>query len=138
MLGNQTTTSLPLFFSTLSLPSPEVIISPDGSTTAGDVYTLTCSARVVENLFVEPNIQWLYTNGAIVGGTNVTIGTTRMTGDVFTRNLIFCPLHTSHGRQYTCRTSINISAISLSGISSESSINITVQSKSTVLSTSQV
>ena len=126
------------FFSTLALPPPEVVIRPDGSTTAGDVYTLTCNATVVENLFVEPDIQWLYTNDTTVGGTNITIGTTRMTGNVFTRNLTFCPLHTSHGRQYTCRTSINVSAISLSGISSESSINVTVRSKNTVLSSSQL
>ena len=123
---------LPIYlslFSTLALPQPEVIIIPDGSTTAGDVYTLSCSATVVENLAVEPDIQWLYTNGTTVGGTDITVGAVRMTGNVFTQNLTFSPLHTSHGGRYICRASVNISAISLPVISSQSSLNVTVQSK---------
>ena len=110
-----------------ALPQPEVTITPNGSTTAGDVYTLTCNATVVENLAVEPDIQWLYTNGTTVGGTNITVGAVRMMGNRFTRNLTFFPLHTSHGRQYMCRTSVHIQAIFLSGINSESTID--VQSK---------
>jgi len=116
-------------FTTLALPPPEVIISSDGSTTAGDVYTLTCNATVVENLAVRPDIQWLYTNGTIVGGTNITVGTMMMLGNVFSQNLTFSPLRTSHGGQYICRASVDIPVISLSGISSESSMDIIVQSK---------
>ena len=115
-------------FTTLALPPPEVIISPDGSTTAGDVYTLTCNATVVENLAIKPNIQWLYTNGTIVGGTNITMCTMMMLGNVFTQNLTFSPLRTSHGGQYICRASVDIPVISLSGINSESSMNINIQS----------
>ena len=114
-------------FSTLALPTHEVVIIPDGSTTAGDVYTLTCNTTVVDNLAVEPDIQWLYTNGTTVGGTNITVGAVRMMGNRFTRNLTFFPLRTSHGGQYICRTSVDIQAISLSSINSESTIN--VQSK---------
>ena len=114
------------YFSTLALPPPEVTISPDGSTTAGDVYTLTCNATVVENLAVEPDIEWLYSNGTIV---DITVGTIMMTSNVFTRNLTFNPLRTSDGGQYICNTSINVSSISLKSISSESSLNVTVQSK---------
>ena len=127
---NQTVlASLPLLFTTLALPPPEVIISSDGSTTAGDVYTLTCRATVVENLAVKPNISWLYTNGTIVDGTNITVGTMMMLGNVFTQNLTFTPLRTSHGGSYICRTSVDIPVISLSSINSESTTNITVQSK---------
>lgn len=115
-------------FSTLELPQPEVVITPNGSTTAGDAYTLTCSATVVENLAVEPDIQWLY-NGTTVGGTNITMGAVRVMGNVFTRNLTFNPLRTSHGGKYICNTSINVSAISLIGISNESFLDVTVQSK---------
>ena len=75
-------------FSPLALPLPEVTIIPDVSTTAGDVYTLTCSATVVDNLAVESNILWLYTNGTTVGGTNITVGVVMMTG--------VCLLRTSH------------------------------------------
>ena len=111
-----------------ALPHPEIIISPDGSTTAGAVHTLTCNATVVENLAVGPDIQWLYTNDTIVVGTNITVGTMMMLGNLFTRNLTFFPLHTSHGGQYICRTSVDIPVISLSGINSESSMDINVQS----------
>ena len=116
-------------FSTLALPPPEVVIIPDGSTTAGDVYTLACNTTLMENLAVEPDIQWLYTNGTTVGGSNITVGAVRMTGNLFIQNLTFNPLRTSHGGQYICRAHVNIPAISLPVISSQSSLNIAVQSK---------
>ena len=92
------------------------------------MYTLICSATVVENLAVKPNIAWLYTNGTIVGGTNITVGTVMMLGNVFTQNLTFSPLRTSHGGQYVCRASVDMPVISLTGINSESSMDINVQS----------
>ena len=93
------------------------------------MHTLTCNATIVKNLAVRPDIEWLYSNGTIVGGSNSTLGTIMMTNNVFTRNLTFNPLRTSDGGQYICSTSINVSSISLKGISSESSLNVTVQSK---------
>ena len=82
----------------------------------------------MENLAVEPDIQWLY-NGTTVGGTNITVGAVMMTGDMFTQNLRFSPLRSSHGGQYICRASVHIWAIFLQGISSQSSLNITIKSK---------
>ena len=93
------------------------------------MYTLTCNATVVENLAVRPDIEWLYSNGTTVGGSNITVDTIMMTSNVFTRNLTFNPLRTSDGGRYICNTSINVSSISLKSISSESSLNVTVQSK---------
>ena len=89
---------------------------------------MTCNATVVENLAVRPDIQWLYTNGTIVCGTNITVGTMMMLGNLFAQNLTFSPLHTSHGGQYICRASVDIPVISLSSINSESSMGINVQS----------
>ena len=102
----------PSLFSTLALPAPEVSITHHGSTAAGDVYTLTCNATVVENLAVEPGIQWRYTNGTTVGGTNITVGAVMMTGNVSTQNLTFSPLRTSHGGQYICKANVYVPAIS--------------------------
>ena len=94
------------------------------------MYTLTCNATVVGNLAVRPDIQWLYTNGTTVGGTNITVGTMMVVmGNRFTHNLTFFPLHTSHGGRYICRASVDIQVISFSGINSESSMDINVQSK---------
>ena len=83
----------------------------------------------MENLAVDPDIQWLYTNGTTVDGTNITVGAVRMMGNVSTQNLTFFPLRTSHGEQYICRASVDVQAISLPVISSQFSLNITVQSK---------
>ena len=83
----------------------------------------------MDNLAVDPDIEWLYTNGTTVGGTNITVGAVMMMGNMFTQNLTFSPLHTSHGEQYICRASVNVSAVSLPVISSQSSMNVTVQSK---------
>ena len=93
------------------------------------MYTLTCNARVVENLAVDPDIQWLYNNNTIVRGINITVDAVKMTGNVFNQNLTFSPLRTSHGELYICRASVNIQTISLPVISSQSSLSITVQSK---------
>ena len=79
------------------------------------------------NLAVDPDIQWLYANGTTVGGSIITVGAVRMMGNKFTHNLTFNPLRTSHGGQYICRAHVDIQTVSLSGINSESTIN--VQSK---------
>ena len=93
---------------------------------------MTCSATIVDNLdnlAVEPDIEWQYTNGTTVGATDITVGGVMMMGNVSTQNLTFSPLRTSHGGQYICRASVNVSAVSLPVISNQSSLNVTVQSK---------
>ena len=104
-------------------------IHSSGASTAGQAHTLTCTATVVENLVVEPTLKWLNTDTNIVGGNDITVGPPITTNTNSTLTLTFNPLHTSHGGRYTCRASINISAISLSN-SSETFDDVVVQSKS--------
>ena len=113
-----------------ALPVPEVAIHSTGNTTAGEVYTLSCSATVVENLVVVPTIQWEYSNGSAVdGGSTFTLSAMVVSGNTTTRNLTFSPLRTSHGGEYTCRAIINIPSISITGLSNSQSTDVVVQSK---------
>ena len=107
------------------LPVPEVAIHSTGNTTAGEGYTLSCTATVVENLVVVPTIQWEYSNGsAVEGGSTFTLSDMVTSG-----NLTFSPLRTSHGGEYTCRAIINIPSISISALSNSQSIGVVIQSK---------
>ena len=101
-----------------------------GNSTAGEVYTLNCTATVVENLVVVPTIQWEYSNGsAVEGGSTSTLSDMVTSGNTTTHNLTFSPLQTSHGGEYTCRAIINIPSISISGLNSSKSTDVVVQSK---------
>ena len=105
-------------------------INSTGNTTAGEVYSLSCTATVVENLVVVPTIQWEYSNGsAVEGGSTFTVSAVVITGNTTTHNLTFSPLRTSHRGEYTCRAIINIPSISISGLNSSQSTDVVVQSK---------
>ena len=69
--------------------------------TAGQVdYTLTCEVDVGEGT---PTLKWMSpgeTNGT------VTIGNQTQSGTIFTLNLTFSSLLTSHGGEYTCRSTV--------------------------------
>ena len=113
-----------------ALPVPEVAIHSTGNTTAGEVYTLSCTATVVENLVVAPNIQWEYSNGSAVdGGSTSTLSDMVTSGNTTTHNLTFSPLRTSHGGEYTCRAIINIPPISISGLNRSQPFGVVIQSK---------
>ena len=103
-------------------------IHSSGASTAGQTHTLTCTAIVIENLVVEPTLEWLDTDRHVVGGDDITVGSPVTMGTNTTLTLTFSPLHTSHGGRYTCRASINIPAISLSNSNEVS--DVVVQSKS--------
>ena len=106
-----------------------IYIHSSGASTAGQAYILICTATVVENLIVEPTLEWLDTDRRVVGGNDITVGSSVTTGTNTTLILTFDPLHTSHGGKYTCRASINISAISLSN-SNDLDSDVVVQSES--------
>ena len=100
------------------------------NSTAGEGYTISCTAAVVENLVVVPTIQWEYSNGsAVEGGSTFTLSAMVTSGNTTTRNLTFSPLRTSHGGEYTCRAIIYIPSISISALSNSQSTDVVVQSK---------
>ena len=111
-----------------ALQAPILDIHSSGDSTAGQAYTLTCTATVVENLVVEPALEWLDRDRNVVGGNDITVRPSVTMGTNTTLTLTFDPLHTSHGGRYTCRASINIPAISFSN-SNEADSDVIVQSK---------
>ena len=101
-----------------------VAINTTSTPTAEDVFTLSCTVTVVEGLVVQPNVEWVDSESIVEGA-----GTVMTKGRVFTLDLVFNPLHTSHGGQYTCRATINIESINITNLLNSSSQNITVKSK---------
>ena len=120
-------------YSTLSLfnealPAPQLGIHSDGVSTAGGMYSLTCTMVVVENLAVEPTVEWQFSNGSIiVGGNGISVGNPLTSGNTITLTLTFNPLRTSHGRQYTCSANVRAKSITLS--SNNTVADVIVQSK---------
>ena len=70
---------------------------------SGETYNLTCT---VEANVPPTTVQWLYfSNGtAVTNGSNITVWAQRTTDSTTILTLSFNPLHTSHGGQYTCRS----------------------------------
>ena len=127
---NSTTGSKAHLFIIEALPVPEVAIHSTGNTTAGEMYTLSCTATVVENLVVVPTIQWEYSNGsAVEGGSTSTLSAMVTSVNTTTHNLTFSPLRTSHGGEYTCRAIINIPSVSISGLNRSQPFGVVIQSK---------
>ena len=82
---------------------------------AGQMYTLTCTGRIVGDTSLTPVVAWNNSNGVVTNGNDITVSNGVLT---------FNPLHTSHGEQYTCQSTLS-SPIS----STTATMNITVQSK---------
>ena len=80
----------------LTLTVDASITSPTGPFTAGQSYTLTCTATVTggETLSTTTTITWIHPSG------NVTLGTGS------SLNLSFNPLRVSDAGQYTCKISV--------------------------------
>ena len=97
----------------IELPLPSVIITPVGNSTAGNSFTLTCTAEnQTDNLVGMPELEWV--------GKNISSSTQN------TLDLTFDPLKTSDGGAYTCQwtfTALNLN------FHSHSSFNLTVKSK---------
>ena len=96
---------------------------------AGESYTLTCIVEVVEGLIVRPDVEWLDPdNNAVATGGDITVGSPQTSNTTTTLTLIFNPLLTSHGGEYTCRANITIEEI-LVDITGSDSFEVIVQSK---------
>ena len=79
--------------------------------------TLTCRVTVVEDLAVQPDVEWVDSFSIVI-----------ISGSESTIDLEFRPLHTSLGGMYTCIASINIPLISVIDLSNSFSENIIIQS----------
>ncbi len=95
----------------LELLSPEISVLSAPISEAGQSVSLSCTVTVVENLIVNPHIEWMKVGGSTINDLNSTEMTAVVTGTISTLNVSFNPLLTSHAGQYQCRTSVNISDV---------------------------
>ena len=109
---------MPLFISTAAPTVTASITSPTGPFTAGQSYTLTCTATVTGGGTLSPTttITWIHPSGSMTSGAGSSL------------NLILSPLRVSDAGQYTCN--VRVSSPFLTGtLSSIDTFNISVQSK---------
>ena len=91
--------------------SVSVAISPSGSTTAGDTYSLMCSATLhsINPPLPDPNIpspifKWFFgPNGNAPLPSGLTTTATVLNSGTYTSILQFSLLNQSHAGNYTCR-----------------------------------
>ena len=92
--------------------SVSVAISPSGSSTAGNLYSLICSATLYPNRnppLPDPNIpspifKWFFgPNGNAPLPSGLTTMATVLNSGTYTSTLQFSPLSQSHAGNYTCR-----------------------------------
>ena len=118
-----------LFSLNADIPEPSITISDPSHTSstqpitvqAGMTLELTCQVSVVENLVSPPTVSW---RGGSIGSDHINVEEI----DNMVVKLMFNPLHTSHGAQYTCFASIEIDSI---GVTSQFALSkeVRVQSK---------
>lgn len=100
------------------MPVPVIKISDDGSSTAGENFTLTCTASVIEGLTDDALISISWIDSDI--GDTVQSNAIQLSDVNKTSILEFDPINLSHGGHYTCNASITIPIISTVQISMES------------------
>ena len=80
-----------------ALPPPSVSMSFSGESSAGQQYTINCSATVVSGLISYPDMMIVFSNSTVVSDMNTT-----------SVKYTFSPLRTSDGGQYNCTATVNI------------------------------
>ena len=90
--------SIKLYHKSIFIVAISVSIAPSGTTTAGERYSLECSATVTGSTD-QPTITWLDPMNSPVPSGMVTT-----TGSMST--LTFNPLSASHAGTYTCRATV--------------------------------
>ena len=116
-------------FSASALPAPEMTVSTEGFTEAGQSFSLICTVTTVSSVI--PNIAWVRINTdnnktPIMSNTNITTNmTTNMT--VITVTVPFTPVTFSDRGMYQCVLDLNISSVTSFFITEE--YNFTVECK---------
>ena len=97
------------------LPPPNVNISFSGDSTAGEGYSLNCTASVVDDLVVLPDL--------VIVGPNSTMSSLNTSSLIYE----FTPLRTSDGGEYTCTATVIIPEAGIA-IQNSTTENISVAS----------
>ena len=100
-----------------ALPAPVVNISFSGDSTAGEEYSLQCSASVVAGLVVLPDLKIVFPNS-----TEISVMDSRSLGYMFSQ------LRTSDRGQYTCTATVNIPQAGIMDLQNSAVETVTVAS----------
>ena len=119
-----------VFFLYIALPGPNIVISSEGTPTAGEAYTLTCTFSVINGLVDSAIIlnYWSDSNSNIITAEDTLLLAPTVADTITMLPLQFSQLRTSHAGQYFCRASISIPEISAQQNSSLGQ-TVVVQSK---------
>ena len=114
---------------TPDLGQPLVTVRSEGSSTAGESFTVECIVETVEGVRSKDiSLQWMGPDGSEPSGDNIDIGELTTDGIMTTGRLLFSPLYTSDRGQYTCTGRIRADSVEVD-VSSSSSMIINVTSK---------
>ena len=96
--------------STVPVNRIEVFTITKGETIAGQQYRIVCTVLFPTGITSQVNVRWYGANGLISSGEGIVVGEAMMSSGNITVSLEFSPLRTSHGGQFSCRTSITSNA----------------------------
>lgn len=103
-----------------ALQAPTVTISGIPTVTAGDRYTLHCTATVEEYHIVTPILEWSLPKNAV----NVSVGQQSAAGNTSTIILTFNEIRTSQGGVYKCIATVNISGLDAQSQTANETIHV--------------
>ena len=113
----------------VAVPNASVVeIWSSGSSTAGEVYILTCDVSLSQNLRQSPVIEWVGPDGNGMDNTTLRDVSLTSSSPSTTMTLLFNPLRTSHRGVYWCRATLTDTAAKIELVNKSSSIVI-VQGK---------
>ena len=91
----------------LAVPDPPAIeILSSGSSTAGEMYSLTCDVSLSQNLRQSPVIEWVGPDRNVIDITTLRDVTLTSSSPSTTMTLSFNPLRSSHRGMYWCRATL--------------------------------
>ena len=99
------------------------------SSTAGEVYSLTCDVSLSQNLRQSPVIEWVGPDGNVIDNTTLRDVSLTSSSPSTTMTLLFNPLRTSHRGTYWCRATLTDTAANIR-IMNISSLPLIAQGKS--------
>ena len=91
-----------------ALPDPIIDVTTNGSTEAGQTFSLICTVIMASDLTPRPNVTWIKFTG---GSTEFPIVTQETTSITTTFTISFSPLTFSHRGQYRCLVNLIISTV---------------------------
>ena len=116
----------------IDILSPDVDIITDGTSIAGQIYTLLCRVTVPDGVTTEPLITWYSPQGsALLSGGELIVSNQPVIGNpsrLTTYSAQFSRLLTSHSGMYTCRATIT-SPYGTIQQSASRTANISIQSE---------